>query len=38
VEPHLVELAAELATFSPHLSEEERAALTMLTLATLIDQ
>ena len=38
VEPYLVELAAELATFSPHLSEEERAALTMLTLATLIDQ
>ena len=33
----MVSLAAELATFSPHLSDEEQAALTLLTLCTLVD-
>ena len=37
LEPYTVTLAAEFATFSPHLNEEERAALTLLILTTLID-
>jgi exodeoxyribonuclease V alpha subunit len=37
LDPYMVSLAAELATFSPHLSDEEQAALTLLTLSTLVD-
>ncbi len=37
LEPHLVSLSAEIAAFPEGLSEEERAALTLLTLCTLID-
>ena len=37
LEPHLVSLAAELACFAEELSDEEQAALTLLTLCTLID-
>ena len=37
LEPHLVSLAAELACFAQDLSDEEQAALTLLTLGTLID-
>lgn len=37
LEQHLVSLAAELACFPEDLSEEEQAALTLLTLCTLID-
>lgn len=37
LDPSMVGLAVELSSFSPHLNEEERAALTLLTLATLVD-
>jgi exodeoxyribonuclease V alpha subunit len=37
LEPHLVGLAAELACFPIGLNDEEQAALTLLTLSTLID-
>lgn len=37
LQPYVVGLAIELATFSPYLTEEERAALTMLGLSTLVD-
>lgn len=37
LEPHLVSLAAELACFPQNLNDEEQAALTLLTLCTLID-
>jgi exodeoxyribonuclease V alpha subunit len=37
LEPHLVGLAAELACFPEGLNDEEQAALTLLTLCTLID-
>lgn len=37
IQPFVMSLAIELSTFSPYLTEEERAALTMLCLATLID-
>ena len=37
LEPHLVGLAAELACFPQGLNDEEQAALTLLTLCTLID-
>ena len=37
LEPHLVGLAAELACFPSGLNDEEQAALTLLTLSTLVD-
>jgi len=37
IQPFAVGLAIELTTFSPYLTEEEQAALTMLSLSTLVD-
>ncbi|MBM4293121.1 MAG: hypothetical protein FJ138_18320, partial [Deltaproteobacteria bacterium] len=37
LEPHAVALAAELTSLCPYLSDEEQAALTLLTLSTLVD-
>ncbi len=37
LEPHLVSLAAELACFDQSLNDEGQAALTLLTLSTLVD-
>lgn len=37
LEAHLVGLAAEIACFPPELNDEEQAALTLLTLCTLVD-
>ena len=37
LEPHAVALAAEVTSLCPYLSDEEQAALTLLTLSTLVD-